>query len=29
MTNFLIKLFIKDKNVKDAKVRTKYGTLSV
>ena len=28
MTNFLIKLFIKDKNVKDAKVRTKYGTLS-
>ena len=28
MTNFLIKLFIKDKNVKDAKVRIKYGTLS-
>ena len=28
MTNFLIKLFIKDKNVKDPKVRTKYGTLS-
>ena len=28
MTNFLIKLFIKDKNVKDVKVRTKYGTLS-
>ena len=28
MTNFLIKLFVKDKNVKDPKVRTKYGTLS-
>ena len=28
MTNFLINLFIKDKNVKDTKVRTKYGTLS-
>lgn len=28
MTNLLIKLFIKDKNVKDNKVRTKYGTLS-
>lgn len=28
MTNFLIKLFIKDKNVKNPKVRTKYGTLS-
>ena len=28
MTNLLINLFIKDKNVKDTKVRTKYGTLS-
>ena len=28
MTNFLIKLFIKDKDVKNPKVRTKYGTLS-
>ena len=28
MTNFLIKLFIKDKDVKEPKVRTKYGTLS-
>lgn len=28
MTNFLIKVFVKDKNVKDPKVRTKYGTLS-
>ena len=28
MTNLLINLFIKDKNVKDTKVRAKYGTLS-
>lgn len=28
MTNFLIKLFIKDKNIKNTKVRAKYGTLS-
>ena len=28
MTDLLINLFIKDKNVKDTKVRTKYGTLS-
>ena len=28
MTNLLINLFIKDKNIKDANVRTKYGTLS-
>lgn len=28
MTKLLINLFIKDKNVKDTKVRTKYGTLS-
>ena len=28
MTNFLIKLFIKDKDVKEPRVRTKYGTLS-
>ena len=28
MTKFLIKLFIKDKDVKNPKVRTKYGTLS-
>lgn len=28
MTNFLINLFIKDKNTKDTRVRAKYGTLS-
>ena len=28
MTDLLINIFIKDKNIKDTKVRSKYGTLS-